>query len=89
MLYQVPVETRLNCWYKHDGENFIESTVLKCWVGRGGPILSCPRLPDLNPLDFFFLGILERKGFLRTVERAARIHDAVTFVNENILQRIQ
>jgi len=26
------------------------------WTGRGGPVPWPPRLPNLNPLDFFFWG---------------------------------
>lgn len=101
-LDQVPLATRLNCWFQHDGapahygrqvRTLLNQTFPDCWIGRGGTVLWPPRSPDLNPLDFFFWGFLKEKIYFEPVESAedvvARIHAAVTFIDENMLQRVR
>lgn len=68
LLEDVPVETRYQMWYMHDGapphfdilvRQHLTNTFGDRWIGRGGPFLWPPRSPDLNPLDFFFWGYLK------------------------------
>jgi hypothetical protein len=60
------------------------------WIGRGGPIAWLPRSPDLNPLDFFFVGYVKNifyqvwsNDFQHPI---ALIRDIVATVTPNMLQ---
>lgn len=65
LLEDVPLTTRRRMYFMHDGapahfsrnaRSFLDSTFPNHWIGREGPINWPARSPDLNPLDFFFLG---------------------------------
>ncbi|XP_017885361.1 histone-lysine N-methyltransferase SETMAR-like [Ceratina calcarata] len=65
LLADVPLSTRRDMWYMHDGApphsttavtNHLNSTFGEKWIGRRGPVPWPARSPDLNPLDFFFWG---------------------------------
>jgi hypothetical protein len=73
---------RERMWYNHDGapahfsravRDVFNNTHHNRWIGRGGPTAWPPRLPDLNPLDFYLCGylkllctqlLLEMKGYI-------------------------
>ena len=40
-------------------KDFLNSHFSQRWIGRGGPIIWSPRLPDLKPLGFFFWGYIK------------------------------
>lgn len=65
-LDDVPLLTRTQMWFMHDGapphfsrrvRDFLNATYPR-WIGRGGPTAWPPRSPDLNPLDFFLWGYM-------------------------------
>lgn len=102
LLDEVPLASRLNCWFQHDGapahygiqvRNLLNELFPERWIGRGGPIQWPPRSPDLNPLDFFFWGYLKEKVYREPVvspeDVIARIHAAVALVDENMLQSVR
>lgn len=68
LLENIPLQTRQNMWFMHDGapahfsltvREHLNATFGQQWIGRGGPQLWPPRSPDLNPLDYFFWGHLK------------------------------
>lgn len=67
LLENVPLAIRAHMWFQHDGapahstrvvRQFLDATFPERWIGRGGTIQWPPRSPDLNPLDFFLMGVL-------------------------------
>lgn len=66
-LDDVPLNTRQEMWYMHDGapahsthavQEFLCERFPERWIGRGvdAPISWPPRSPDLTPLDFYLWG---------------------------------
>jgi len=89
LLENVPLATRLNCWFMHDGapahfpinvRNFLNNHFPQKWIGRGGPVAWPARSPDMNPLDYYLWGHLKSIVYARAVdsreELLQRIHDA-------------
>jgi len=60
------------------------------WIGRDGPTLRPPRLPDITPLDFFLRGYVKDKLFSTPVpdimNLKVRITDAFATITEHILE---
>jgi hypothetical protein len=61
-----PLAVKERMWYMHDGAPAYFSRAVGVvlsnsyhgrWIRRGGPTAWPPRLPDLNSLDFYPLGI--------------------------------
>jgi hypothetical protein len=59
----VPLLTRRDMWYLHDGapthstrdvNNWLDANLENPWIGRNGQVLSPARSLDLNPCDFFY-----------------------------------
>lgn len=68
LLEEVPIETRQQMWFMHDGapahfrrevREYLNETYHNKWIGRGGPRAWPPRSPDLNPLDYYLWGHLK------------------------------
>lgn len=104
LLENVPLETRRNMWYMHDGapphfpiivRQHLNNTFGQSWIGRGGPVAWPPRSPDLNPLDFFFWGHLKNLVYKTPVEsQEDLLHRIVTHCeeirnNQGMLFRVQ
>jgi transposase len=71
LLEYVPLRTRMEMWYMHDGApphtsvavtNFLNNVYPNRWIGNRGPIPWPARSPDLNPLDFFIMGAFKKFG---------------------------
>lgn len=71
LIQDVPEELRSSMWLQNDGcpahfavnvRRYLDQAYPNRWIGRLGPILWPPRSPDLNPLDFFLLGMSQRNG---------------------------
>lgn len=65
LLEDVPLATRNNMIFQHDGcpahfritvRNWLNEQYPNRWIGRGGPIPWPARSPDLTPMDFFVWG---------------------------------
>lgn len=65
LLDDVPIGTRLEMIFQHDGapahfsqlvRNWLNEKFPGRWMGRGGPINWPARSPDLNPLDYYLWG---------------------------------
>lgn len=68
MLEDVPLLTRAQMWFQHDGapahfaaevRNYLNEYFRNRWIGRGGPVPWPPRSPDLTPLDFSLWGYVK------------------------------
>ena len=68
LLEDIPLQTRREMWYQHDGcpahsarraTACVENTFPNRWIGRGGPVKWPARSPDFSPLDFFLWGKLK------------------------------
>lgn len=64
----VPLQTRRNLWFMHDGapphfsldvRHHLNRKFPNRWIGRGGPVQWPSRSGDINPMDFFFWGYLK------------------------------
>lgn len=84
LLENVPIATRQNMWFMHDGApphfSLEARAVLNRpnyfpgrWIGRGGPIPWPPRSPDLNPLDFFVWGHISALVYHRPVNNVVEL----------------
>jgi len=63
-------------FFQHDGalthwsrrvRYHLDLTFPDRWIGRGGPVSWGPRSPDLSSLDFFYIGILEKRCILKNI----------------------
>ena len=68
LLENVPLQTRLQMYYQHDGAQPHFSQVVRQylvhkfqnrWIGRGGTQNWPPQSPDLNPLDYHVWGYMK------------------------------
>ena len=68
LLEEVPLATRSNLIYQHDGApahfsktvtSWLNDHFANKWIGRNGPTKWPPRSPDLTPLDFYLWGRLK------------------------------
>lgn len=104
LLDDVPLETRRDLWFMHDGapahfshvaRDYLNNTFPNRWIGRGGPIAWPPRSPDCTPIDFFLWGYLKQLVYstpIRTLEELRdRIHHSFRVVRETpgILERVR
>jgi hypothetical protein len=69
LLEDVPLLTRQNMWYLHDGapahfarevRTWLDQNFPEKWIGRNGPVLCPSRSPDLNPCEFFLWGHMKQ-----------------------------
>ncbi|XP_070518829.1 uncharacterized protein [Cardiocondyla obscurior] len=85
LLENIPLTTRRNMIYQHDGapahwsrglRRLLDARFRDRWIGRGGPIIWPPRSPDLTPLDYFLWGHIknlvepQRNGTINEVREA-------------------
>jgi hypothetical protein len=95
LLEDVPLQTRLQMIYQHDGATPHFSLVARQhlnanflnWIGRGGPINWPPRSPDLTPLDYFIWGHMKTIVYQQKVdtkeELLIRIQNATEFIRND------
>ena len=71
LLEEVPFDHRAGMIYQHDGapphffrpvREYLDEVFPNRWIGRNGPVRWPARSPDLNPLDFFFVGACKVGG---------------------------
>lgn len=104
LLDDVPLETRLNMWFLHDGapphisvevRRHLNQTFPDRWIGRYAPVQWPARSPDLNPLDFYLWGHLKAKVYqeeIRDIEHLrARVFEAAEEIrmNEDMLATVR
>lgn len=79
LLEDVPLHIRQAMWLLQDGapphfrrevREFLDNAFPNRWIGRSGPVAWPPRSPDLNPCDFFFVGLYENLSFQDTGKHA-------------------
>ena len=67
-LQSVPLQTRRQVYYQHDGtrphfsqvvRQYVNQKFPNRWIGRGGTPNWPPRSPDLNPLDYHVWGSMK------------------------------
>ena len=81
-------------WYQHDRapahfcvpiRNCLDILYTGSWIGRGGPVLWPPQLPDLTTLDFFLWSHLKelvyREKVTTETDVVARLNAACTSVD--------
>ncbi|CAK1587171.1 unnamed protein product [Parnassius mnemosyne] len=65
LLHDIPLATRQNMWYQHDGcpahcrvtvRRWLDENYRHRWIGRGGPIPWPARSPDITPMDYYVWG---------------------------------
>jgi hypothetical protein len=86
LLEYVPLPVRSQMWYMHDGAPAHFSCAVWgvrnnihyiWWVGRGGPTAWPPRLPDLNPLDFYLWEHLKTHLYTAPVDNKEALYHHV------------
>lgn len=103
-LDDVPLATRRNMWYLHDGapahhtrdvREWLNEAFPRKWIGRNGPVSWPPRSPDLNSCDFFLWGHMKQLVYATPVnsveELTQRIFNVAAAIraNQNMLRRVQ
>jgi hypothetical protein len=87
LLEDVPLATRRNMWFLHDGapahfsleaRDQLDAAYPLRWIGRGGPVAWPPRSPDLNPLDYFLWGHLKSLVYEQEVPNRPELHQRIT-----------
>ncbi|CAH2107221.1 unnamed protein product [Euphydryas editha] len=67
LLEEIDLETRRDMYFQNDGATCHYARIVRDylnrhfgnkWIVRGGNIAWPPRSPDLNPIDFFCMGLL-------------------------------
>lgn len=85
-LEDVPLATRNEMWFMHDGapahfsivaRHFLTTTYGDRWIGRGGPHLWPARSPDLNPMDYFLWGHLKSLVYTTPVENVDDLRNRI------------
>lgn len=93
LLEDVPLATRRNMWFMHDGapphfsiavRQFLNNAYPNRWIGRGGPVACPPRSPDFNPLDFYLWGHLKNLVYSTPVETRDNLIERIVFYCDEI-----
>lgn len=99
LMEDVPLETRRQLIFKHDGcpahfrvtvRQYLNDLYPNRWIGRGGPIAWPARSPDLTPLDFFVWGRMktlvyyDNRPVPNIIELRRRIIDAAAQIQMEI-----
>lgn len=93
LLEDVPLLTRQNLWFMHDGapphyslavREYLNNVYRNQWIGRGGPRPWPTRSPDLNPLDFYLWGHLKNLVYSTPVETREELLQRIMFHCEEI-----
>lgn len=86
ILEDVPLETRQNTYFMHDGapahytlqvREYLNDVFGQKWIGRGGPVAWPPRSPDLNPIDFYIWGHMKSLVYSTPVETQEMLHQRI------------
>ncbi|GFW19715.1 uncharacterized protein TNCV_1606051 [Trichonephila clavipes] len=71
-LDDIPLAAKQRLWFQHEMglrsisvRNWLDIAYPGRWIGRQGPVLWSPRLPDLTPLNFFPMGPSQGTGVSR------------------------
>lgn len=84
LLSEVPLETRRNMIYQHDGcpahfslsvREWLNRQYPNKWIGRGGPIPWPARSPDLTPVDYYVWGQMKNLVYDDTPGPVATIEE--------------
>lgn len=93
LLEDLPLQTRMDMWFMHDGAPPHFSLLVRehlnrvypgHWIGRAGPRSWPPRSPDLNPLDFFFWGELKQRVYATPVENVDQLRQKIFYHSQEI-----
>lgn len=97
LLEDVPLQTRRNMIYQHDGAPAHSTTRVINWlqekyhhkvIGRNAPISWPPRSPDLTPMDFYLWGhfkeIVYEVNITSEEQLKERIEDAALRIREEL-----
>ena len=100
LLENVPLQTRLQMYYQHDGapphfsqvvRQYLDHKFPNRWIGRGGTQNWPPRSPDLNPLDYHVWGYMKAMVYEQKVntreELVHRILSAARSINNAAVLR--
>lgn len=101
LLEDVPLGTRMQMIYQHDGcpahfyrnvRQWMDERYPHRWIGRGGPIPWPARSPDLTPCDFYLWGHMKELVYstpVNTVEELTeRIIAAAQQIRETLTPRV-
>ena len=87
LMEDVPLVTRRQMWFQHDGapahfstivRNYLDQRFNERWIGRGGPIAWPPRSPDLSSLDFFLWGHMKTLIYETPIETEEELVARIT-----------
>jgi hypothetical protein len=93
LLEDVPLLTRQNMWYLHDGapahfarevRTWLDQNFPERWIGRNGPVLWPPRYPDLNRCDFFLWGHMKQLVYATPVDTIEELRNRIEDVAAEI-----
>ena len=100
LLENVPLQTRRQMYYQHDGapphfsqvvRQYLDHKFPNRWIGRGGTRNWPPRSPDLNPLDYHVWGYMKAMVYEQKVntreELVHRILSAARSINNAAVLR--
>lgn len=98
LLEDLPLQTRMNMWFMHDGAPPHFSLIVRehlnrvypnKWIGRSGPVSWPARSPDLNPMDFFFWGDLKRRVYDTPIETEDDLRRRIFHHSQEMKNNIQ
>jgi hypothetical protein len=93
LLGGAPLAVRAQVWYMHDGApahlsravlDVLNNIFHDRWIGRGGPTMCPPRLPDLNPLEFYPWVQLRTPVYAAPVDSGKTLHHQTVNGCQNI-----
>lgn len=96
LLEDVPLADLRDMWFQQDGcpahfavqvRDFLDQEYPGRWIGRSGTISWPARSPDLNPLDFFYWGVLKEKVYSKPIENVADLRERISQAAEAINSR--
>lgn len=98
LLEDLPLQTRINMWFMHDGapphfslivREHLNTVYPDRWIGRSGPVSWPRRSPDLNPLDFYFWGDLKRRVYATPMASEDELRQRIFHHSQEIKNNIQ
>lgn len=98
LLDNVPLATRQNMWFMHDGapahfsrnvRDHLDIIYPNRWIGRNGPIAWPARTPDLNSCDFFLWGHMKSVVYRTPVINAADLQQRIMTVADSIRNDVE
>lgn len=101
LLVDVPIASRMDMIYQHDGcpahysrqvREWLDSNYPDRWIGRGGPIPWPARCPDLTPCDYYLWGHMKELVYTTPInseeELRERILNAADQIKTTLTSRI-